>query len=117
MAFQTPITIYKALGSIECSEYVLPAIQREFVWEHPKIVRLNARRGQGKRVQDRVSRPTGRHRRERMNPQQEEREAIPAGRDGWGGPERERVGRQLCFGPYPPWEDVQARFEALRESL
>ena len=40
MAFQTPITIYKALGSIECSEYVLPAIQREFVWEHPKIVRL-----------------------------------------------------------------------------
>ena len=40
MAFQTPITIYKALGSIECSEYVLPAIQREFVWEPPKIVRL-----------------------------------------------------------------------------
>ena len=25
--------------------------------------------------------------------------------------------RQLCFGPYPPWEDVQARFEDLRESL
>ena len=40
MAFQTPITIYKALRSIECSEYVLPAIQREFVWEHPKVVRL-----------------------------------------------------------------------------
>lgn len=32
MAFQTPITISKALGSIERREYVLPAIQREFVW-------------------------------------------------------------------------------------
>lgn len=32
MAFQTPITISEALGSIECREYVLPAIQREFVW-------------------------------------------------------------------------------------
>ena len=29
-----------------------------------------------------------------MNPQQEKREAIPAGRDGWGGPERERVAWQ-----------------------
>ena len=57
----------------------------------PQRERNNASRGQGKRVQDRVSRPTGRQRRERMNPQQE-REAIPAGRDGWGGPERERVG-------------------------
>ena len=26
-----------------------------------------------------------------MKPQQEERQAIPAGRDGWGGPARERV--------------------------
>ena len=59
----------------------------------PQRERNNARRGQGKRVQDRVSRPTGRHRRERMNPQQE-REAIPAGRDGWGGPDRERVAWQ-----------------------
>ena len=32
MAFQTPITISTALGSIERREYVLPAIQREFVW-------------------------------------------------------------------------------------
>ena len=32
MAFQTPITISKALGAIERREYVLPAIQREFVW-------------------------------------------------------------------------------------
>ena len=63
----------------------------------PQRERNNARRGQGKRVQDRVSRPTGRHRRAEMNPQQEERQAIPAGRDGWGGPEREmeRV--------YPDW--------------
>ena len=54
----------------------------------------NARWGQGKRVQDRVSRPTGRHRRQEMNAQQEQREAIPAGRDGWGGPDRERVAWQ-----------------------
>ena len=60
----------------------------------PQRERNNARRGQGKRVQDRVSRPTGRHRRERMNPQREQREAILAGRDGWGGPERERVAWQ-----------------------
>ena len=40
MAFQTPITIVKALGSIERGEYALPAIQREFVWEHSKIARL-----------------------------------------------------------------------------
>ena len=52
----------------------------------PQRERNNARRGQGKRVQDRVSRPTGRHRREEMSPQQQERQAIPAGRDGWGGP-------------------------------
>ena len=32
MAFQTPITISEALDSIERREYVLPAIQREFVW-------------------------------------------------------------------------------------
>ena len=29
-----------------------------------------------------------------MNPQQQERQAIPAGRDGWGGPDRERVAWQ-----------------------
>ena len=53
----------------------------------PQRERNNARRGQGKRVQDRVSRPTGRHRRAEMSPQREQREAkIPAGRDGWGGP-------------------------------
>ena len=40
MAFQTPITIMKALGCIERSEYVLPAIQREFVWSPEQIARL-----------------------------------------------------------------------------
>ena len=40
MAFQTPITIVRVLGSIERSEFALPAIQREFVWEHSKIERL-----------------------------------------------------------------------------
>ena len=37
MAFQTPITISKVLGSIERREYVLPAIQREFVWRPEQI--------------------------------------------------------------------------------
>ena len=55
----------------------------------PQRERNNARRGQGKRVQDRVSRPTGRHRRQEMSPQREQREAIPAqpgrmGRPGAG---------------------------------
>ena len=40
MAFQTPITISKALRSIRCREYVLPAIQREFVWKPVQIARL-----------------------------------------------------------------------------
>ena len=45
------------------------------------------------RVVDGRGHSGGRWRRERMNPQQE-REAIPTGRDGWGGPERERVAWQ-----------------------
>ena len=49
----------------------------------PARERNNKRRGQGKRVQDRVSRPTGQHRREEMSPQ---REAIPAARSGSGWP-------------------------------
>ena len=40
MPFQTPITIRKALRSIECREYVLPAIQRQFVWHPVQIARL-----------------------------------------------------------------------------
>jgi len=37
MAFQTPITIDKALQAITTHEYVLPAIQREFVWKPEQI--------------------------------------------------------------------------------
>lgn len=37
MAFQTPITIEKALQGITAHEYVLPAIQREFVWKPEQI--------------------------------------------------------------------------------
>ena len=74
----------------------------------PQRERNNARRGQGKRVQDRVSRPTGRHRREEMNPQQQERQAIPAGRDGWGGPDRERVAWKRAEERWE-WEQLQRR--------
>ncbi len=37
MAFQTAITISAAIQNIEKNEYLLPAIQREFVWSHRKI--------------------------------------------------------------------------------
>lgn len=37
MAFQTPITIDRALQGITTHEYVLPAIQREFVWKPEQI--------------------------------------------------------------------------------
>ena len=74
----------------------------------PERERNNARRGQGKRVQDRISRPTGRHRREEMSPQREQREAIPAGRDGWGGLERERVAWQRAE-ERRDWEQLQRR--------
>lgn len=40
MAFQTPITIAKALDRISRHEYLLPAIQREFVWKSDQIARL-----------------------------------------------------------------------------
>lgn len=40
MAFQTPITIYQAIQRIENKKYVLPAIQREFVWSTRRIERL-----------------------------------------------------------------------------
>ncbi|MFI1068532.1 DUF262 domain-containing protein [Streptomyces puniciscabiei] len=40
MSFQTPITIASALERIHRHEYVLPAIQREFVWSRDKITRL-----------------------------------------------------------------------------
>ena len=40
MAYQTPITIKKALDRIHAREYVLPAIQREFVWRPEQICQL-----------------------------------------------------------------------------
>jgi len=40
MAFQTPITIEKALERIARHDYLLPAIQREVVWRPDQIVRL-----------------------------------------------------------------------------
>jgi hypothetical protein len=40
MAFQTPITIEKALERIARHDYLLPAIQREVVWRTDQIVRL-----------------------------------------------------------------------------
>lgn len=40
MSFQTPITIKQALSRIQSQEYVLPAIQREFVWKPDQICNL-----------------------------------------------------------------------------
>ena len=40
MSFQTPITIAKAMHEISAGNYVLPAIQREFVWRPRQIERL-----------------------------------------------------------------------------
>ena len=65
--------------------------------------------GKGNGFRIGVSRPTGRHRREEMNPQQQERQAkIPAGRDGWGGPDRERVAWQRAE-ERGEWEQLQRR--------
>lgn len=40
MGFQEPITMAKAIRMIQAGELVLPAIQREFVWDDRQIVRL-----------------------------------------------------------------------------
>jgi hypothetical protein len=40
LSFQTPITIATALKRIQAQDLVLPAIQREFVWEEEQITRL-----------------------------------------------------------------------------
>jgi hypothetical protein len=40
VTFQTPIPISKALKSIQTKDYVLPAIQREFVWDTDQVCRL-----------------------------------------------------------------------------
>lgn len=40
MAFQTPISIKKAAEYVRRNEFVLPAIQREFIWSPEQITRL-----------------------------------------------------------------------------
>jgi uncharacterized protein with ParB-like and HNH nuclease domain len=40
MAYQTPITIKEAIGKIQRRKFVLPSIQREFVWDSEQIERL-----------------------------------------------------------------------------
>ena len=40
MAFQTPITVAEALNDVSGNRYVLPAIQREFVWKPKQITDL-----------------------------------------------------------------------------
>ena len=40
MAFQTPITIRQAIDHVHRKKYVLPAIQRELVWNTDQITRL-----------------------------------------------------------------------------
>lgn len=40
MGFETPITIKKAINEIQSNSYVLPAIQREFVWSAEQIENL-----------------------------------------------------------------------------
>lgn len=40
MSFQTPIAIAEAIRAIETNQFVLPAIQREFVWSSGQITRL-----------------------------------------------------------------------------
>ena len=40
MAFQTPLTIFEVVNKIHRHEYLLPSIQREFVWKSQQIVNL-----------------------------------------------------------------------------
>ena len=40
MAYETPITIKKAIDNIRKRKYVLPSIQREFVWNTEQIEKL-----------------------------------------------------------------------------
>lgn len=40
MAFQTPRTVEEMLTSIHRRDYLMPAIQREFVWGPAQIIRL-----------------------------------------------------------------------------
>lgn len=40
MAFQTPLTINEVIGKIHTKKYLLPSIQREFVWSTNQITKL-----------------------------------------------------------------------------
>jgi uncharacterized protein with ParB-like and HNH nuclease domain len=40
MAFETPISVGEAINFINERKYVLPAIQREFVWKPEQSIRL-----------------------------------------------------------------------------
>jgi len=40
MGIQTPITIVKAIENIQSNDFVLPAIQREFVWSSEQVEKL-----------------------------------------------------------------------------
>lgn len=40
MAYESPLTIADVIADISMNKYVLPAIQREFVWETSQIERL-----------------------------------------------------------------------------
>ena len=40
MAFQTPLTIREVISNIDTKKYLLPSIQREFVWSTSQITRL-----------------------------------------------------------------------------
>ena len=40
MSFQTPVTVGEILQGIHRKEYLLPAIQREFVWDADQVRRL-----------------------------------------------------------------------------
>jgi uncharacterized protein with ParB-like and HNH nuclease domain len=40
VSFEKPITIAKAVSEIRTNGFVLPAIQREFVWDAEQIERL-----------------------------------------------------------------------------
>ena len=40
MAYETPLTIVEVIKNISNNRYVLPSIQREFVWSTSQIERL-----------------------------------------------------------------------------
>ncbi len=40
MSFQTPLTINEVIAKIHTKKYLLPSIQREFVWDTNQIIML-----------------------------------------------------------------------------